>query len=340
LNQRLKDFEAEHSDLKLEVRIKTNIVEYLSVTNSAAPASMPDLIALPYSQMQTAASAGFLHPLDGLTSILQDSDWYAFARELSTVQNAVYGIPFASDTLLTMYRPSVFKVPPSNWESILNSGAKLAYPSSDTNQYLPLSLYLSADGQFKDETGVFALDEDALVRVLSLYQRAHEAGVIPVNIRSFQTDAQSINSYLTGETDLAFIWASSDIGVNSGGYAPLFGLNDVSYSIGDGWVWVFAGSNLENEPLAIELATYLVESDYMAEWTKVSGYLPTRPLALAGWEDDTVKAALDNVLLAAHPAPSPEVISRFGPVMQEALIRIFNGEQAEIVAVSVIENLK
>ena len=343
LTQRLKDFEADHSDLEIEIRIKggnTDIVEFLSVTNSAAPTTMPDLVALSYDELQSAASAGFLHPLGGLTNLLQDPDWYAFARELGTVQNAGYGIPFAADAMMTVYRSSVFELPPTDWESIVNSGSHILFPASDSQHYFPLALYLSLNGRFANEQGSFALDEDVFVQVLSLFQSAYESGALPLDIRDFQTDVQSLNSYSNGEADLAVVWASSDIGVNSGSYTALLGLNDAPFTIGDGWTWALAGSNAENQPLTVELASYLVESEYMSEWSYVSGYLPTRPLALNGWADEASKEGLDDVLLASHPIPSPEKVSMFGPIMQEALIRIFNGEQAEIVAGSVVESLK
>lgn len=343
LNQRLKSFETDHPGLRVEVRIKggnTGIVDYISVTNSAAPESMPDLIALSYDQMQVAASRGFLHPLDGLTDILQDPDWYVFARELSSVQNAAYGIPFAADALMVVYRPSLFELPPSDWDSIVTSGAGMVFPASGPNQYFSLALYLSINGQLTDEQGIFKLDEVALIRVLTFFQNAYETGAFPAAIRDLQTDAQTLNNYRNGETSTAVVWASSDIGVNSGAYTALLGLDDVPHSVGNGWVWALGGSNAENQPLAAELASYLVESEYMSEWTYASSFLPTRPLALEGWGDAPVKEAMDNVLLSAHPAPSPEAVAFFGPIMQAALVRIFNGEQAEVVALSVIENLK
>jgi len=343
LNQRLNSFGEKYPGLKIDIRIKggnTDIVNFLSATNSAAPASMPDLIVLSYDQLQATAQTGILHPLDGLTDILQDPDWYVFARELSSIQNAAYGIPFAADALMTVYRPSVFELPPSDWESIIDSGTQMAFSASDPQQYFSLSLYLSGSSQFTDEQGAFMLDEDTLVRVLSYYQNAYEAMAFPLTVRDMETDVQSLNSYRTGEADLAVVWASSDIGVNSGAYTAIMGLDDAPHSIGDGWVWALAGSNADNQALAVELATYLVESEYMSEWTYASGYLPTRPLAFDGWEDDAVKDGIDDVLLSAHPVPSPDVIALSGPIMQEALVRIFNGDQAEVVARSVVESLK
>ena len=340
LDQRLKEFESNYSDLTIEVRIKTNPVDFLRVTNSAAPDAMPDLIALSYDEMQAAAAAGYLQPLDGLTDILQDPDWYVFARDLSSVQNAGYGIPFAADALLTVYRPAVFEQPPSTWEAVIDSGAKVVFPASDVNGYFPLSLYLSLGGQLSDEQGIFSLDEAVLTEVLSFYQRAHEAETIPISSRAFQSDEQALISYRNGEADLAVVWASSDIAIVSGEFTSLPGLGDVPYSIGAGWVWAFAGSDPERQLLAVELASYLVESDFMSEWTYASSYLPTRPLALEAWQGEALVSGINDVLLSAQPAPSPEAISRFGSLMQEALIRIFNGDQPEAVARSVIEGIE
>ncbi|HSM70687.1 MAG TPA: extracellular solute-binding protein [Anaerolineales bacterium] len=340
LDQRLREFEAEHSDLNIEVRIKSNPVEFLRVTTSAAPDSMPDLVVLSYNEMQAAAAAGYLHPLDGLTEILQDPDWYVFARDLSSVQNAGYGIPFAANALLTVYRPAVFDTPPATWDAIIGSGAKIVFPASDPNTYFPLSLYLSLGGQLADEQGAFTLDETILARVLSFYQSAYEAEAIPVSSRVYQSDEQTLIGYRNGEADLAVVWASSDIATVSGEYASLPGLEDVPHAIGNGWVWAFAGSDPEIQPLAVELASYLVESDYMAEWTYAARYLPTRPLALEAWEGEALKSGINDVLLSAHPAPSPETISRFGSLMQGALTRIFNGDQAEAVARSVVESIE
>jgi len=344
LKGRLEAFENDHPGLKIEVRIKggdgIDIVDYLSATGNAAHTIMPDLIALSYDQMQTAASTGLLHPLDGITDILQDPDWYVFSRELSSVQNIDYGIPFAADAMVMIYRSAIFETQPFDWETVFNSGVQMTF-AFDSQSYFPLSLYDSSKGQPADEQGVFTLDEGTLARVLSLYQRAYESSAIFPSIKDVQSDMDALNNYRNGEVDLAVVWASSDIGVHSGSYTALLGLDDAPYSIGTGWVWALASTNTENQTLAAELASYLVESGYLSEWTFVSGYLPTRPLALDGWRDNTtMNGEIDYVLLSAHPGPLPEVVSTFGPIMQGALTRIFNGEQAEVVARSVIEDLK
>ena len=341
LKQRLTDFENEYA-VKIEVRIKseTDVLNALAVTSNAAPEAMPDLIALSYSDMQATASAGFLHPLEGLTAVLQDPDWYAFARELGHLKNIEYGIPFASDVLVTVYRPAVFEELPSTWDAIITSGSFLAFPASDPQALFSLSLYLSKGGDLVDDQGALLLDEAALVSLLSFYKQAIETGTIQPLVRDQQTDIHSLQFYRSGQSDLAVVWASSDIQTRSGGYLPLLGLNDTHYALGNGWVWASAGSDVENQRLAAELASYLVESGFMSQWTLAAGVLPTRPQALNGWEDEELRESIDEILQSAHPTPSEDTVSIVGPLLQAALVRIFNGDQPESVARSVIEELK
>jgi hypothetical protein len=78
----------------------------------------------------------------------------------------------------------------------------------------------------------------------------------------------------------------------------------------------------------------------MSQWTLAAGVLPTRPQALNGWEDEELRGSIDEILQAAHPIPSEDIVSILGPLLQGALVRIFNGDQPEVVAQSVIEELK
>ena len=340
--QRLDQFQSDHPRIQLDVRVKSeaDILNALAATSKAAPVSMPDLIALSHFDMQSAAEAGYLHPLAGLTEIMQDPDWYAFARELGHYQNTDYGLPFASDVLTFVYRPAAFGDTPANWETILDSGNQLAIPVSDPQSLFALSLYMSAGGIFSDTEGMSELDENILVDVLAFYQRSKVSGTFPVSVREFKTDKDTLTYYRAGTADMAVIRVSSDIQSRSGDYLPLLGLNDLPYTIGDGWVWSLAGSNTENQELAVELASYLVESDYLAAWDLASGFLPTRPQALEQWQDETLRSSMNETLQAAYLMPSRDVLQTMGPILQGALIRVFNGEQVEAVARSVMEGLK
>lgn len=345
LKQRFAMFEADHPGLEIEVRIKAedgenDLLNSLSVTGMAASSIMPDIIALTHSDMESAALKGLLHPIDGLTTFLEDPDWYGYARQLGYVQNTGFGLPFAANAMVLLYRPAVFESAPSDWGTVLGSGSQMVFSPSDPQAYFPLSLYLSINDQLTDGKGIFTLDEATLIRVLSFYRQALDSGTVVPTIREDQFDQQALKNYSAGDADLAVIWASSDLLAPSGRFAPVPGLDDAPYSLANGWVWALAGSNNENQILAVELVSYLVESDFMSVWSAASGYLPTRPKALAGWENEQLRKSVDEILQSAYPVPLDDVVSAWGPLMRGAMVRIFSGDQPEVVARSVIESIK
>lgn len=340
--QRLEEFASDHPRIQIDLRIKSDekMIETLSNSIEAAPEVLPDLIALSSSDMQVAAAAGYLHPLEGLTDILQDPDWYAFARDMGHIKNTEFGIPFAADAILIVYRQSVFTEIPETWEDIISSGNQMAFAVSDDRAVFPIVLYLSANGELSVEPVHPALDEEALTQVLLFYQNSLNAGSFPLAIRDFKTDLDVLDFFRNGDADVAVIRATSDIQTQSGEYLPLPGLADVPFSPVDGWVWALAGRDADKQEIAVELASFLTDSEFMSAWTLAAGYLPTRPQALDGWDDEELKTSINDVLQSAVVLPSEERLQAVGPAVRQALVLVFNGEQAEKAARGAVESLE
>src|SRR5918993_1360766 len=128
---RLSEFESQHSDLKIEVRIKKaeaegDILNALSITGAAAPGVLPDLVLLSRSDLEMAALLGLLHPIDGLSTSLDDPNWYSYAQQLAHIQNTGYGLPFLGDTLVLIYYPELGQV--VTWEDVLVSEGDAVFP--------------------------------------------------------------------------------------------------------------------------------------------------------------------------------------------------------------------
>ena len=100
LQERLDEFVARRPGLQIEVRVKAeSMIGSLSTTKAAAPSIMPDLVALSRTDLESATSKGLLHPLDGLTTLLDDPDWYPFARQMAHIQNTAFGLPNQSQSV-------------------------------------------------------------------------------------------------------------------------------------------------------------------------------------------------------------------------------------------------
>lgn len=338
LGERFAEFESEHPGLKLEIRSKKsggedNIVNALSLTNTAAPDALPDLILLARPDLEAAALKGLLHPIDGLSTSLEDPNWYAYAQQLAHIQNTGYGLPFAGDAMVLVYYPELGTL--VTWEDVLNSEGHLVFPAGTLDGLAGLSLYASAGGKLQDAQGSLTLDEETLTRVLRLVEEAMSKEVFPASLANVTTEAQTLQIYRTGSANKGIIWMLNYRPREDGAITPLPGLGDTPFSYATGWVWALAAARPENQQVAMELAEFLVQDPFIGAWTGATGYLPARPSSVEA-NDRTMTAILES----AHPVPSNDVLAVLGPLMQEALTRVLNGEEPEEVAGSVVEKLR
>jgi multiple sugar transport system substrate-binding protein len=338
LAQRLTKFESEHVGLKIEVRLKKeeaegDILNELSVTSAAAPNVLPDLILLSRSDLESAALKGLLHPIDGLSTSLEDPNWYGYAQQLGHIQNTGYGLPFMGDAMVLIYYPELGMI--VNWEDVLSSKGQFVFPAGNPDGLVGLSLYASAGGQILDAQGLPTLDEEILTRVLTLVQEGRSKRVFPASLSNVTNELQTLQIYRTGSANKGIIWIVNYHPTSDGSIAPLPGVDETPFSFATGWIWALAGSDPENQQLAVKLAEYLVADDFITEWTRETGYLPTRPSSVE--EGDRTMTA---ILESAHLIPSSGVIAVLGPLMQEAITRVLNGEQPKDVAKSVVQKLK
>lgn len=339
LKERLNDFEAVHPGLQIDVRIKSesgeaDLLNSLSITSMAAPDALPDLIALPRHNLETAAQKGLLEPLDDISRTLQNSEWYPYASEMSEVNGRSYGIPFAGDALVIVYRPELVWI--KSWNDILLSDSQLLFSGADPQAEVALSLYASLGGELIDAQGDPTLDQELLTRVLELFARGRGVSLFPEAVENISSDDQVLQEYRARRAEMAIFHFSKYRDTQDGLFQPLMSLGDDAYfTFATGWMWALPAQSAENRQLSLELGEYLTEDVFLAPWINESGYLPTRGFAGEEDSDETVTALIE----ASHPPPSADTLLVLGPPVRDALIRVLNGEQPEAVARTVIEEL-
>jgi ABC-type glycerol-3-phosphate transport system substrate-binding protein len=187
------------------------------------------------------------------------------------------------------------------------------------------------------------LDEEILAEVLSLYNTDVENPFISPQVVNYETDEQAWNAFREQRGNLVVSWTSRYLQEQtlSLALAPLIGLETGQYSLATGWSWALAGSNPENQPLAVELAEFLSDSQFLADWTQAAGYLPTRPTALSSWEDANLLLTLKQAADSASLIPGEDLLVTIGPLFTEATLAVINGELLpDEAAQAVAEQLK
>lgn len=329
LRARLEAFQVENPGFKIQVRIKaasgaSGLLDALSVTSAAAPSALPALVALSRSDLEAAALKGLVQPLDGLTRQVDDADWYAFARQLALIQGSAFGLPFAGDALLLLYRSGKINAAPANWDAILQLGQTAAFPAADQQALVTLQLYLSAGGATRDAQGRPTLQAEALSKALKLLADGLKQNTFPNWLAQYQTDGQSWQAYRDGRANLVVTWSNRyllDLPVDTA-VASLPGLGAQPATLATGWVWAVSEPNAERRAAAVRLAEYLVTSDFLSQWNLAAGYLPPRPSALAAWSNQSLRTVLSSVALSAQLRPSNDVLISLGSVLSEATLQV------------------
>lgn len=339
LQAQLDEFTALNPGTQLEVRVKAatgpgGILSSLSATSAAAPLAVPDLVALRREDLESAAIKGLVIPLDGRTDAFEDSDWLAYAIELSSIEENIFGLPFAGDGMIMIYRPSQIGNPPADLATALQLGEALTFPAASNRALFPLALYLASGGPIEDADQRPVLDANQLTQVLMFFQEAEQAGLLPFWLTQYDTFPQSLEAFQDNRAQMAISWASTflaDPPMDTVA-AVLPTLDGMPYTLADGWVWALTSQHEANQGISLDLAEFLTQSEFLTSWTQAGGYLPTRPSTLDGWPASPLRDLLVQFTASAHIIPSADVLTTIGPSLQEATVQVLKQEEDPAVA--------
>ncbi|MGB3702703.1 MAG: extracellular solute-binding protein [Anaerolineales bacterium] len=348
LQERLEQYTAQRPDIRIETRVKASsgsggLLDSLSSANAAAPMVVPDLILLPRSSLEIAALKGLLFPYDGLTSTLNDSDWYPYAQELGQIQTSTFGLPFAGNALVSLYRPSEIEMPATDWLSALEVGQPIAFPAAEEEAYFPLAEYLSTGAPIQDADGRPFLDIAALTDVLNFFQEAESAGAMPFWLTQFTNDEQSLEAYTENQVNTTVTWINRYLSTLPGdtAAAPIITQDGTPFTLASGWVWALSNPQTERHAVSVDLAEFLTDSGFLTEWSETAGYLPPRASALEGWSNVALRNLVTKVVESARLIPSNEVMAVIGPALNQATVAILKQQSTPArAATEAIESLE
>ncbi len=329
LRQRLQEYSDQEGGLEITVRVKAltgqaSLLESLSAARPAAPAALPDLIALNRANLETAALKGLIYPYEGLSQEIDDPDWFEYSRQLGILQGSNFGLPFAGDALALLYRPARMPDPAADWDALLRLTGPMVFAAADPQAVLTLALYQGAGGAIQDAQGRPALDAEILAKVLKIYQQGSSQGLFPQWIGTIENQDQAWQAYREERAHLAAAWISDYLGDNPPDTAvqPLPAAGDTSVTLARGWSWALGSPDEERRAAAARLAEFLVDGDFLADWSEASGCLPTRPTSLAAWNNQGQQALLSQVILSAQSVPADDLLLALGQVLKDAVLQV------------------
>jgi ABC-type glycerol-3-phosphate transport system substrate-binding protein len=329
------------------VRVKavtgaTGLLESLTITSAAASQAMPTLVALPRSDLETAVSRNLIIPFDMYSSEIDNQDWYDYAQRLTVIGGSSYGLPFAGDAMVMVYRPSIVGEPPDTWNDLIRRGEAISLPAADPQSLLTLALYLSSGGDLESTQRLPPLELEILTRLYQLYADGAQSGVFPLWLTQMQKDSEAWTAYNELRSNWVITWLTRHLSDPSEDSNMTFipEVNNSPTTLADGWVWSLTDPRAQVHELSVELAEFLVEPDYLTEWTPLAGVLPVRPSTLIGFEDQTLRTTLGQIALSAHIRPSNEIVNVIGLVMQDQFVQVLSGKTtAPFAAQAIIDRI-
>lgn len=333
LKSRLDEFSKQHDDIEIIVRVKEvsgagGLLDTLSATSSVAPDAMPDLIALPRADLETASLKSLVFPVDGLTNIIDMPDWFNYAYEMALIQGSAYGIPFVGDSLVLVYRTDAVTAPPLSWDAIFESGLTIALAANDSQSNLTLALYMASGGMVQDSQRRPTLDVEILTEVLKLFSTGAELGSISPLSLDYQTEEQAWKAYQQQQTSAAIVSLTRYIQnpLENTSAVPLPSLIEMPATAATGWVWAVGTPKLERQALAVQLAESLVEPGFLAEWSQALGAMPVRTSSLDEWQNAAQKSLLSQISLSSKLRPNNDILNSLGPLLREANTQVLKGQ--------------
>ncbi|MCW5875894.1 MAG: extracellular solute-binding protein [Anaerolineales bacterium] len=328
LQARLEEFNSQHPQLRLEVRVKSEsspgrMLEALLAAKAAAPLALPDLVLLPHSQLAEAATSEVVLPVGPLTNSLDSSDWYDFGRQMAEVDGQAYGLPFAADALVLAYRPTALEQVPDTWSDLLNDRLALGFSAADPQANFILSQLLSLPDE---PTPPFS--RSTLSPVLEFFANGREAGVFPFWLTQYETNEQGWSAFTEGRVPMLATWTSrvfDSRNVDVQG-APLPTADGRDVTVMRGWVWAISTVQVNNLGPATELAEFLTQAEFMAQWTAAAGLLPPRQSSLAAWSPDARQTLASQIVGDAVALPQESVAVRWGAALSQAVIALLKQE--------------
>ncbi len=333
LAERLQAFQQMHPGVSISYRVKdpsgpAGLLESLTAATEAAPASLPDILALDSLSLTAATLKGLIVPLTGLVDEPDEQGWYGFARSTSTVGGSFFGLPFGADAEVFAYQTAGYAVPPLAWAAVLSGPSPFLFPAADPNASFTLAQYLSLGGPLLDAAGQPTLDAALLGQVLGYYASAREAAIIPLSARQYSSAAETWSVLLAGRARAAlapfgsFLTESNRAGLSA---IPLPTQDGAGVCFANTWSWALVTSDPERQEVAAELLRWLTEPEFLGPWTHALGLLPPTTSAFNLWPQGEDIALVSQLVTSALPQPSMEFLATFGPPLREAALAVLEG---------------
>lgn len=345
LDQVKADFNALHPNVELTLEIP-NLDQYRdSLTTQAQGGNPPDVAQVATSWMPALADGGVLDDWEaaGYSPDLLGQMEPAL-RDGARYQDTLFGLSYGASARAVFYNTDAFTTagitePPATWDDFLadmraiktSGAAKVPFFYEGKGQeamaaWFPY-VYFAYGGELTDASGKLAVDMDACVQGLAVWDTMNKEGLFEPNVTAGDFTAQSkamtsgdAAATISGPWGVGWFTADqstvkySTFPIPSGTTQATVGVTDV-YAL-------FKDS--QNKEAAIAFTEFLMDPDRNLQFVKDRGFLPiySSQFSLADFQEGPLKAFTD-ALAGAKFIPLNAAWTQFDKVGTDAITAMF-----------------
>ena len=313
LSEQLLSFAETHPDVTLDLQTKSvseqgGILSYLRTGRTIAPSVLPDLIALPSDQLQTAVRDGLVFPLTDLDV----SGTYPAGQAFGRVNNTQYGYPFLiSDFYHLVYNPNIITGDfADRWADFAQlERAQIILPANGmAGANLLLQLYASEGGSLADSETAFQLQAPPLTEALTMLETGAISGFLMSQSAAIVEPAEAWNLFQSGNATIIYTSAESFLTRraegNGSSFAPLPGDSGGARPVVHGWVWAITTPNVERQALAAELIAHFTTPQNLSALSTELMIPPASAAGFLDWQINEYTSFLQTELANAVAYPN------------------------------------
>lgn len=335
LQAQLDAFVEQTPNVEVVVRIKAetgpaSLLESLTAVSAVAPLDLPSLVVLDRNSLESAAKKGLILPIGDYSTVINEVDWFQYARSLSIIGDSSYGLPLIGNALVMVVRETpasedseeAVRTPTPAAETV----QQIAYWQGDPDAALLLNYYLSLSGPLVDEENQVILDREVLTEIFTTLQTQKNEGLFYTPETAPTSNADVWNLFLNEEIDIVIVPSRFPLAglPENCRIVPLTSFSDYDHTLAKGWIVALADPLPERRELAVTLAQSLTEVTFMGAWSEALGYLPVRATAFDAWQAVNQTQRLSSISISAEIYPSQEITRLVAPALQAGLNALWN----------------
>jgi ABC-type glycerol-3-phosphate transport system substrate-binding protein len=259
------------------------LLDFLIKLQALVPERLPDVVLIDSRDVDQAARAELLQPLDRDLPSGAFVDLLPPAQKLAEYDGQWLTLPLTLDLQHLAYNTKVVHEPPATWDQLLKGGAPFAFPADDDDAFL--FQYLENRGRIAHSPEPAPLNASVTTSVLTFFQRARASNLVPDSVLGIKSTHDVWSLFAEGQVPLAQVEAGDYLAehgrIPGAGFAPLPTVDGASTTMVNGWNFAILTRDQRRHDAAAEFLNWIDEPSRLAEWATAARMVPARRSAFA-----------------------------------------------------------